>query len=38
LRRLVGRRLDVDEAIAMEGSGWDGDLDRTRDDAPNDSA
>lgn len=38
LRRLVGARLSVDEAIAMEGSGWEGDLDRMREDAPPDSA
>ncbi len=38
LRRLVGARLSVDEAIAMEGSGWEGDLDRMRADAPPDSA
>jgi Arc/MetJ family transcription regulator len=29
LRRLVGARLSVDEAIAMEGSGREGDLDRS---------
>ncbi|MEX2548821.1 MAG: type II toxin-antitoxin system VapB family antitoxin [Nitriliruptoraceae bacterium] len=34
LRRLVGPRLGAEEALAMEGSGWDGDLDRIRDDAP----
>lgn len=38
LRRLVGARLSVDEAIAMEGSGWDGDLDQMRQDAPPDIA
>ena len=38
LRRLVGARLTVDEAIAMEGSGWAGDLDRMREDAPPDTA
>lgn len=38
LRRLVGARLSVDEAIALEGSGWEGDLDRMRDDAPPDTA
>ncbi|MFO8074961.1 MAG: type II toxin-antitoxin system VapB family antitoxin [Actinomycetota bacterium] len=37
LRRLVGARLSVEEAIAMEGSGWEGDLDRMRDDAPGDT-
>jgi len=38
LRRLVGARLNLDEAIAMEGSGWEGDLDRMREDAPPDTA
>ena len=38
LRRLVGARLSVDEAIAMEGSGWEGDLDRMREDQPPDTA
>ncbi|MEX0659516.1 MAG: type II toxin-antitoxin system VapB family antitoxin [Egibacteraceae bacterium] len=38
LRRLVGARLGVDDAIAMEGSGWEGDLDRMREDAPPDTA
>ncbi len=34
LRRLVGDRLTIDEALAMEGTGWEGDLDVLRDDAP----
>ena len=38
LRRLVGARLSADEAIAMEGSGWEGDLDQMREDAPPDTA
>jgi Arc/MetJ family transcription regulator len=38
LRRLVGARLGVDEAIAMEGSGREGDLDRMGQDAPPDEA
>ena len=38
LRRLVGSRLGAEEALALEGSGWDGDLDQLRDDAPADSA
>ena len=45
LRRLVGERMTVDEAIAMRGSGWEGDLmqsradwARTFDDAANDDA
>jgi Arc/MetJ family transcription regulator len=38
LRRLVGSRLGTEEALALEGSGWEGDLDRVRDDAPPASA
>jgi len=38
LRRLVGARLATEEALALEGSGWEGDLDRMRDDSPPDSA
>ena len=38
LRRLVGARLSADDAIAMEGSGWEGDLDRMREDTPPDPA
>ncbi len=38
LRRLVGARLGNEEALALEGSGWEGDLDRMRDDSPPDSA
>lgn len=38
LRRLVGARLSVDDAISMEGSGWEGDLDRMREDTPPDTA
>ena len=30
LRRLAGERLDVDDARALRGSGWDGDLDEMR--------
>lgn len=30
LRRLVGDAMDRDEALAMEGTGWDGDLDDLR--------
>lgn len=30
LRRLVGESLSLDEARAMEGSGWAGDLDALR--------
>lgn len=38
LRRLVGSRLGAEEALALEGSGWEGDLDQMRDDAPADPA
>lgn len=38
LRRLVGSRLDTDEAVSLEGSGWEGDLDQMRDDAPAENA
>jgi Arc/MetJ family transcription regulator len=36
LRRLVGEPMDRREALAMEGSGWAGDLDeiRSADDIP----
>jgi Arc/MetJ family transcription regulator len=36
LRRLVGEPMNSDEALAMEGSGWAGDLDemRARDEPP----
>ena len=34
LRRLIGSRLTTEEALALEGSGWEGDLDQIRDDAP----
>lgn len=30
LRRLVGDGMGVEEALAMEGSGWEGDLDELR--------
>ena len=30
LRRLAGEPLSRDEALALEGSGWDGDLDDMR--------
>jgi len=30
LRRLVGEALDLDDARALRGSGWDGDLDDMR--------
>ena len=31
LRSLVGHPMTREEALAMEGSGWDGDLAETRD-------
>jgi len=35
LRRLVGGPMSREEALAMEGSGWDGDLEEMRrSDAP----
>ena len=30
LRRLVGDPMSLEEALAMEGTGWDGDLDAMR--------
>jgi Arc/MetJ family transcription regulator len=33
LRRLVGDAMATDEALAMEGSGWDADLAELRDGA-----
>ena len=30
LRRLVGDPFSVEDALALEGSGWDGDLDAIR--------
>ena len=32
LRRLVGEPMDRDEALAMEGAGWEGDIDALRHD------
>ncbi len=37
LRRLVGAALTTEEALALEGVGWDGDLDALRDDLPPDA-
>ena len=36
LRRLVGEKMTREEMLAMEGTGWDGDLDeiRSRDEIP----
>jgi Arc/MetJ family transcription regulator len=36
LRRLVGEAMDLEEALAMEGAGWDGDLDTLRRTEPAD--
>lgn len=33
LRRLVGPVMTRDEMVAMEGSGWEGDLDHLRSDS-----
>ena len=30
LRRAAGRRMGLEEALAMEGTGWDGDLEAMR--------
>jgi Arc/MetJ family transcription regulator len=32
LRRLVGEPMTKEEVLAMEGIGWDGDLDAMRDE------
>lgn len=34
LRRLVGTPLTNEEALALEGTGWEGDLDEMRSGAP----
>lgn len=34
LRRLVGPRMTREEALAMQGIGWEGDLEAMRNDAP----
>jgi Arc/MetJ family transcription regulator len=34
LRRLVGEPLSLEEALDMQGSGWEGDLDELRDNPP----
>ncbi|MBQ6640482.1 MAG: type II toxin-antitoxin system VapB family antitoxin [Saccharopolyspora sp.] len=34
LRRLVGPKVTSEEFFALEGIGWDGDLNEIRDDAP----
>ena len=36
LRRLVPEPMTLEEALAMEGSGWEGDLDALRGRAPGD--
>ena len=38
LRRLVGAKLSTNQALALEESGWEGDLDAVRDDVPPESA
>jgi Arc/MetJ family transcription regulator len=37
LRRLVGAKLSTDQALALEESGWGGDLGALRDNAPPES-
>lgn len=37
LRRLVGSDLTTEEALGLEGSGWEGDLEEMRRDTPPDS-
>lgn len=34
LRLLAGEALSLEEALALEGSGWEGDLDAMRSDRP----
>jgi Arc/MetJ family transcription regulator len=34
LRRLVGEPLSVSEALELEGSGWEGDLEEMREGRP----
>jgi Arc/MetJ family transcription regulator len=34
LRALVGQVLTSEEALELEGSGWDGDLERVRETRP----
>ncbi len=34
LRRLVGAALSTEEALALEGTGWDAEFDALRDDLP----
>jgi Arc/MetJ family transcription regulator len=34
LRRLVREQMSLEEALAMEGSGWDGDLEEIRASRP----
>jgi Arc/MetJ family transcription regulator len=38
LRRLVGEALSREEALALEGTGWEGDLDALRHDLPADDS
>lgn len=38
LRRLVGSELTTEEALDLEGSGWEGDLEEMRRDASPDPA
>jgi len=37
LRRAAGDTMTLEEALAMEGTGWEGDLDAIRGDRPQDA-
>ena len=36
LKRVAGDTMTLEEALAMEGTGWEGDLDAIRGDRPQD--
>lgn len=36
LRRLVGAGMSREQALSLEGTGWDGDVDAFRGDTPSD--
>ena len=37
LKRVAGDTMSLEEALAMEGTGWEGDLDAIRGDRPRDA-
>lgn len=37
LKRVAGDTMTLEEALAMEGTGWEGDLDAIRGDRPQDA-